>query len=404
METNWASQEWTELDAPIWERAIDESSARGADITQLNHDTLIYASNTPKRDNKFISGIYIYFVHLKKWELLIKYPQDLIINNHQISYDKKRNKLYMYDKFRIIIVNIESKKFEIYTPTQMVYSGVMADVGDDIHIIGASLHFNDTSDMSPALASVMEDEYITDKHYIYNKDSQKLTNVELKRVLPIKIAEWVVDSLLPKSLIYVPSKNCLILFMSTRQKVCYLVYSLQTQKWEIIRNLKFDSYGVAQFCNPLLLMDEQHIIILGYKWDDEENWKRIYIMDISNDKKYVLKKTHIYLPTKGKWGSQRDPEILGLSGGAKIGEFEKTAFGFIRREFKEYKWKMPSNDIMRLFIIFVGSEELLHYIEHDGRKGNNKSDHYVISTTSLTKANSHHIFAKIRQFQKRLFS
>eukprot|EP01084_Bolivina_argentea_P204863 349916_1 len=328
-------------------RRIPENMEYGR-VVRLNDNELIMSSGQEENEN---TGIYKYNIITNEWKQIIKYPKDLYNGNSAITLDDNtKNKLYMMNNLsEIIMFDLESNKMEyLHEKLESLQYGkdfasnhsVFVSVENTIHSIGGSL-----------------------VHLIWNKNTNIITKIDH----PFNDEVWGV------SVIYVPSKQCILLIGGhngfLQQDAGIWIFSLVSNKWRQIEGIIFKCHHVRSLA---LSFDEKYVIIAGGRVDHTLNEvNNIHILDIESIDKMKLMVSNICCPSKGPHN------VICMRNKLKD---KILVNGWIRLILKDTNHRIASEIVNLILELF--NEEELHWLRGHSFE-EDKNDHFSISITHI---------------------
>eukprot|EP01084_Bolivina_argentea_P061210 111873_1 len=343
-------------------------------MCNINDYEFIHATGGEITSNN--AGIYKYSIHLNKWELFIKYPDDCKLNynpyyssyrdgqpleNITSLYSKKTNKIYLRTNFPMFtIVDIPTKKFESHSKNNMYSASQnegLLDVNGTIHIIKPR----------------------NGEHFTWDEQNKEFKVVR-KQILDESQNESEYDEVSKLcwecgTTIYVPNKNIILAFggMDSGGGDSWLFYdvwkcsldycdNLLKVKWESIDDLSIGmTWPIAA-----LTADNQYVVIsCGFTATSDDDClleeSLICVLDMTDDNEFKFRKTTIKAPIFGKThqilrtGNKHMSDLI-------VTGYVKKYSKFINEQFVGSA--MPIC-IVKLIQEFY-SQELIHWI--DGEK------------------------------------
>ena len=246
---------------------------------KFNNKLFVIGDIVSINENEFIvtimnrsKGIWKYNIHMNKFVHFCHYPHTVAnFLDHDFAA-LQQHQLYLYNN-RIHMIDIETG--EMHSSNKSYHEAGCVLIKNNLHII------------------LNHDEHII---MCYNKLQKKFVNVanNLNKSWP---------RLSYPSVIYVPSKQC-ILLLGGRYFNSYggwgevssevWSYSLVTQSWKQIVDVKFAACYFAAVLTP----NEKNILLFGGK-NDKEYVDDIFVFNIEKENQYTLKKSTIHCPDVG---------------------------------------------------------------------------------------------------------
>eukprot|EP01084_Bolivina_argentea_P061397 112200_1 len=311
-------------------------------ITTLNDREIICASEYGNDIYKFHMDQVEY-----KWEEWIKTPTQYANRHHKLGLCN--DKMYWYGNNTMFIFHLPSKRWKEFKLPNDVIQHHIFSVNNSIHCIGGdefALHriWDDKKEQFKINHNFHEYKYIRDPYCIY---------IAKKGVVLLigGQTDW-----------------------RKREVVgCIWEYCLKNGKWSKLP-IPFNLYCVSA------IVDKSSVIIAGGVHPSGNDSNAIYILDISGNGKYTLKKSGIVCPKAGR-------NHLVKTG---RNEDELLVFGYINRLFKTDVFKdlqNPSLSVIKMMKAFY-SQVMIHWIstaerygafndtDEDGSSG--RYEHYMI--------------------------
>ena len=258
--------------------SLPTNIVRFSNAVKINDNEFIIASeNHSIYKTSFESeyhGILKYNTINKTWTNLVKYPDDMTMEDHQIAYNPNNKKIYLQGlDMCVIIYDINNKKFKIFSShIQCGSNPTLLIINDELHLFGG---------------------FSSNKHLLFNK-----TYCEYKTIDEINSS---IQGLHKPYSVYVPSKNCAFIMGGTEinmplgTNACDTIY---------LYNFNTKTHEKLDVCLPkeysslsaVLNADQDKIILFGGRVENAVVYDDIYIFDINT---YKFTKSKIKCPCPG---------------------------------------------------------------------------------------------------------
>ena len=317
------------MSSAFTELASPSISVSLSNLVKINDHEFVGASYKTQYGSKDELGLYRYNTLCNEWNVVLKYPEDLMVKAHSICYDKDNQIIYLYGyPSQIVIINLQTLKIDHVKKDfpHIGISPILLMINDECHIILGS-----------------DSKY----HYKWNSKLKKLDEVfEFSHVK---------DGLSYHGIVNITSRNKLLLFGGYDPGLDRCFNAL----WEYDMNETYKYYKWRELNDVKLPMkmydfgwilsnDEQYLIIFGGEDVDCERLTNIFILDLSDMTFY---QSAVRLCHKGDTRAvsmKNDKDVVLVS-------------GFIRNVSREYDTNIPS-DLLILLSCYFESEMI--YLFH----------------------------------------